>query len=59
MLYIFIIYGNYRFDLEVCKSSNGNFSQKREDIINCIRGKFAIFCYSTIQIDEQILKAAG
>jgi len=49
----------YRFDLEVCKSRNGEDSTSPEDIINCIPGKFGIFCYSTISINEQILKAAG
>jgi len=30
-----------------------------QDIIDCIPGKFAMFCFSGISINEQLLKAAG
>lgn len=50
---------NYRCDLEVCKSSNEDGFTTTQDIVDCIPGKFAIFCFSGISINEHILKAAG
>ncbi|XP_025414561.1 glyoxylate reductase/hydroxypyruvate reductase-like isoform X2 [Sipha flava] len=49
-----------RFDLEVCKMSNINGkSVTTQDIIDCIPGKFALFCFSEIDVNEAVLKAAG
>ncbi|VVC30905.1 D-isomer specific 2-hydroxyacid dehydrogenase, catalytic domain [Cinara cedri] len=48
-----------RFDLEVCKSSKGDGFINTQDIVDCVPGKFAIFCISSTQINEQIIKAAG
>lgn len=48
-----------RCDLEVCKSSNEDGFTTMQDIVDCIPGKFAMFCFSGIPINEQILKAAG
>lgn len=48
-----------RCDLEVCKSSNEDGFTTTQDIVDCIPGKFAIFCFSGISINEHILKAAG
>lgn len=48
-----------RCDVEVCKSSNKNGPVTTQDIVDCVPGKFSIFCFAGIPINEQILKAAG
>lgn len=56
---LFCVTINYRCDLEVCKSNDPNGSISTEDLIDCVPGKFAIFGFAGIPINEQILKAAG
>ncbi|XP_026816291.1 glyoxylate reductase/hydroxypyruvate reductase-like isoform X2 [Rhopalosiphum maidis] len=49
-----------RCNVEMCKSSKKDGRIIAEDVLECVQGKFSIFCHnSRILINEQVLKAAG
>lgn len=55
MKYMNLVQQYYRCDLELFNYNNST----SHDILERIPGKFAFFCFSSIPITEQVLKAAG
>lgn len=49
------MYFYLRFDIELYDSIHAT----REEILKKIQGKFGIFCSSSIQVNEEFIKAAG
>lgn len=45
----------FRFDVEICDS----FQATHKEIIEKIPGKFAVFCWTKTNVNEEVIKAAG